>query len=370
VKKILLTGATGYVGSALAANILARSTPLVVLSRDDPDGERTETAILEAAEGFGLDIARQITQHLQVINVDFSDLENCVPCELLADVQFAWHCAAEMSYSPHKLASSIEVNVGYSTRLYKLLAKAAPELKRFHYVSTAYVAGMQGGFVPEALHGAACLINPYQVSKWSAEHALHLEHVKNGVPLTLFRPTVVIGHRESGWTARNGFGFYMFADALRAFGAAGYRQLTIGMQGGVKPDLIPIDQLVADALGLIQCEGQPRRAPFEVFHCSGGLNLTTHDLMEQLGESSGVVVSFGQPLTTVEQKFARATDVNMPFANTQWAFDRALLDRALGRSAPPPLLTPEDLARQVGWYFGSENKAAGAAAAQPPAMAE
>jgi nucleoside-diphosphate-sugar epimerase len=341
----------------------------VVLSRDDPDGERTESAILDAASGFGLDIAHQITQHLQVINVDFSDLEHCVPRELVADVQVAWHCAAEMSYSPHKLASSFEVNVGYSTRLYQLLAASAPRLKRFYYVSTAYVAGMKGGAVPEGLHGAVRLINPYQVSKWSAEHALHAEHRVNGVPLTLFRPSVVIGHRESGWTVRNGFGIYMFADALRAFGAAGYDHLTVGMKGGMKPDLVPIDQLVADAFGLTQCEGQPRRAPFEVFHCSAGLGMTTHDVMEQLGAASGVSLSFGTPLTTVEQKFARATEMNMPFANTEWSFSRAQLDEVLGRSAPPRPLTREELAHLAARYFDADAKPAAAAPVQPPAMA-
>lgn len=370
MNKVLITGATGYVGSVLAATFLARSTPVVVLSRDDPDGERTESAILEAAKGFGLDIAHQITQHLQVANVDFSDLEHCLPAELVADVQVAWHCAAEMSYSANKLASSFEVNVGYSTRLYRLLAKAAPQLQRFYYVSTAYVAGMQGGAVRETLHGAVRLINPYQVSKWSAEHALHHEHQANGVPLTLFRPSIVIGHRQTGWTARNGFGFYMFADALRAFSAAGYDHLTVDMKGDIRPDLVPIDQLAADALGLSQCEGQPQREPFEVFHCTAGLSLTSHDLMKQLGEASGVSLSFGTPLTTMEQKFARATDVNMPFANTQWSFSRTLLDRALGRDAPPSLLTRDDHQRQVGWYFGSDTKAPAARTAQPPAMAD
>ena len=382
MNKVLLTGATGYVGSALAAAFLARGTSLVVLSRDDPDGERTESAILAAAEGFGLDIAHQLGQHLQVVNADFSDLEHCVPPALVADVQAAWHCAAQMSYSPNKLASSFEVNVGYSTRLYRLLAQAAPQLQRFYYVSTAYVAGMQGGHVPEALHGAVRLINPYQVSKWSAEHALHLEHRANGVPLTLFRPSIVIGHRESGWTARNGFGFYMFADALRAFSAAGYDHLTVDLKGDVRPDLVPVDQLVADAVGLTVREGQAQRAPFEVFHCGTGLSLTTHELIQQMGEASGVRLSFGRPLPTMEQKFARATEVNMPFANTQWQFSRELLDRALCRPAPPLPMTRADHARQVGWYFGLtpglspslnpglDAGTAAAHAAQPPAMAD
>ncbi|MFP5393600.1 MAG: NAD-dependent epimerase/dehydratase family protein [Gammaproteobacteria bacterium] len=369
MNKVLLTGATGCVGSALAASFLAQSIPLVVLSRNDPDGERTENAILAAATGFGLDIAQEMIQHLQVVNVDFSDLEHCVPSELVADVTVAWHCAAEMSYSPHKLASSFEANVGNSTRLYRLLAKAAPDLQRFYYVSTAYVAGMHGGTVAEVLHGAVRLINPYQVSKWGAEHALYLEHQANGVPLTLFRPSVVVGHRATGWTARNGFGFYMFADAMRACSVAGHDHLTMAVRPEVRADLVPIDQVVADVLGLTLRAPAAQPAPFEVFHCSGGLNLTTRALLTQIAAASGLRLSFGTPLTTVEQKFARATEINLPFANTEWTFRRERLDRALGRQAAPAPLTAEVVERQLAWYFEADGAPAAATALAAPARA-
>ncbi|UUZ48690.1 SDR family oxidoreductase [Massilia sp. B-10] len=96
-----------------------------------------------------------------------------------------------------------------------MLGSQVPGFERFYYVSTAYVAGMQGGAVTEQLHVRPRLINPYQLSKWGAEQALHLLHMKSQVPLTIFRPSVVTGHRRSGWTVRNGFGIYMFIDAAR-----------------------------------------------------------------------------------------------------------------------------------------------------------
>ncbi|MBC8006657.1 MAG: SDR family oxidoreductase [Prolixibacteraceae bacterium] len=359
MNKVLLTGATGFVGSALAANFLARSIPVVVLSRNDPDGERTENAILDAAKGFGLDISKAITQHLDVINVDFSDLEHCISTEVLADVKFAWHCSAEMSYSPSKLASSFEVNVGNSTRLFKLLCAASPRLQRFYYMSTAFVAGMQGGEVTEQLHAGAQLINPYQVSKWGAEHALHLLHRETGMPLTIFRPSIVIGHRESGWTCRNGFGIYMFIDAFRAVGAAGYDHLTADFKASVHPDLISVDQLVEDAVRLTLREQE--RNPFEVFHCTGGLGISIRELMLLFATASGVGLSFGDPVTSVEQKFSRATKLNMPFANNEWQFERQLLDRALGRAAPPEVLTQHDFSHIITWYLGQDEQEAVAA---------
>jgi nucleoside-diphosphate-sugar epimerase len=358
VNKVLLTGATGFVGSALAASFLARSMPVVVLSRNDPDGERTESAILDAAKGFGLDISEAIDQHLDVINVDFSDLEHCISADVLADVKFAWHCAAEMSYSPHKLASSFEVNVGNSTRLLKLLSAASPRLQRFYYMSTAFVAGMQGGEVAERLHAETQLINPYQITKWGTEHALQLLHRETGMPLTIFRPSIVIGHRESGWACRNGFGLYMFLEAFRAFGAAGHEQLTADFKAGVRPDLVSIDQLAQDALKLTLREQD--RNTFEVLHCSGGLGITLQDLMLRFAAATGVRLSFGPPVTSAEQKFSRATGLNMPFANTEWQFGRQVLDRALGQAASPEMLTHHDLSRMIAWYLGQDEQDADA----------
>src|SRR5580765_1316911 len=166
--KVLLTGATGFVGSALATGFLAQSIPVLVLSRNDPDGARTTTAILEAADGFGLDLSHSISSHLSVIDVDFSNIEHSIPLDALASVKYAWHCSAEMSYSPSQLASSFQVNVGISARLFQLLCAASPGMRRFHYISTAYVAGMQGGLIEEQLHAAPSLINTYQMTKWGA----------------------------------------------------------------------------------------------------------------------------------------------------------------------------------------------------------
>lgn len=341
--------------------------PVLALSRNDPDGERTGRAILDAARGFGLDISQAVARHLQVIDVDFSGLPHCIPAAVLADVKYAWHCAAEMSYSPNKLASSFEVNVGNSTQLFKLLRAAAPALQRFYYMSTAYVAGMQGGIVEERLHAGARLINPYQITKWGAEQALHLLHLETALPLTIFRPSVVIGHRDSGWTLRNGFGFYMFIDALRAFAAAGFDRLTVNLKAGVRPDLIAINQLVDDAVALtLRAEG---RDACEIFHCSGGLGISTHELMTRFAAATGVRVSFGHPVTAIEQKFGRATEVNMPFANTEWHFVRHSLDRVLGRAMPPGLLMPSDFSHVIAWYLAQDPPAAEGRAAPSPATA-
>lgn len=352
MNKVLLTGATGFVGSTLAASFLARNVPIVVLSRNDPDGERTKSAILNAAKGFGFDIGQAIDRHFQVVNVDFADFAQSIPASALADVTIAWHCSAEMSYSVNKLSSSFETNVCCTVQLFNALRAASSKLQRFYYMSTSYVAGMRGGPVDARLHADSKLINPYQVTKWSAEHALHLLHLETGIPVTIFRPSVVVGHRKSGWTFRNGFGFYMFIDAFRAFNKAGYDSLTLDIKPEVRPDFIPIDRLADDVIDLtLQTE---RRKSFEVFHCTGGLTISTQETLRLMGVQCNVRVSYGKPVTSIEQRFDRATETNKPFANVEWVFSRESLDHLLGREPAKELLTIEQITRIIRWYLELE----------------
>ena len=50
---VLITGCTGFVGSAIAATLLGAGFRVLALSRNDADGERTRAAVREAAAGFG-----------------------------------------------------------------------------------------------------------------------------------------------------------------------------------------------------------------------------------------------------------------------------------------------------------------------------
>ncbi|UUZ48691.1 hypothetical protein LP420_39435 [Massilia sp. B-10] len=74
--------------------------------------------------------------------------------------------------------------------------------------------------------------------------------------------------------------------------------------------------------------------------------------MACFAEAAGIDISFGAPVTSRELKFARAIELNMPFANTEWAFGRLQLDRVLARSAPPEPLTMRELSRLVDWHLG------------------
>src|SRR5687767_6736930 len=98
--EVLITGATGFVGGALAATLLARGARVTALSRNDPDGMRTVNAVVDAAQGCGLDISGTLSNRLNVINTDLAKGGEELGSAELRGVTEVWHLAAEMSYSP------------------------------------------------------------------------------------------------------------------------------------------------------------------------------------------------------------------------------------------------------------------------------
>ncbi len=162
-KRIALTGATGFLGTALVEKLL-RSVPdceLVLLVRPGRRGpaERIRREVLRN-DAFGrlrADLGREAfaaecNQRIQAVAADVS-LEG-LGCDaegrdLLASCDSVIHAAAAVAFdNPFDLA--VETNLLGPIRLVQLLEDigAAPHLVS---VSTAYVAGNRRGFAPEEL---------------------------------------------------------------------------------------------------------------------------------------------------------------------------------------------------------------------------
>jgi len=352
MKTILLTGATGFVGSALAAAFLARSDRVIALARNDPDGERTRTAVRAAAAGFQKSLPEvALKQHLNVVEVDGHSYVPSLASAPIADLSDVWHVAADMSLGTKKLPQSFATNVGMTTELYEHVASHAPQCGRFYYMSTAYVAGLGGGQVDESLHYDGNCVNPYQVSKRCAEYSLALLSSSSRLPVTIFRPTIVVGHRSTGWAVRNGFGMYMFVEAMKMVAASKQPSFNLPLMSKSCPDLLAVDRLVEQALLLTA----PRCATsaLEVFHCSGGGGLSLGEVVMEIGRLCGVAVSFSSPETELEKAVAAGLETRMPFANTDWQFTRSKLDQAMGQRYGNTPLNLEELRRIVSWYLAA-----------------
>ena len=123
------------------------------------------------------------------------------------------HSAASVSFTL-SLERSREINVEGTRRMLELaeLCRERGQLRRYAHISTAYVAGThRGEFSEEQLDVGQDFRNPYEQSKFEAEQLVRThDHL---LPIQIFRPSIVVGERSTGWTAS----FNVLYTPLKAF---------------------------------------------------------------------------------------------------------------------------------------------------------
>lgn len=352
-KTVLMTGVTGFIGSYLAAGFLSRGCRVIALTRNDGDGARTKQAILTALHQ---DVAAQdsINFEHQLLVLPY-DLEVAKEHHhvLLSSVDEVWHCAAEMSFSPRKLESSFQFNVGMTNELYRTVAEHAPDCTRFFYVSTAYTGGAEPGLKREVLHARPQLINPYQVTKWSTEMSLATQVMQgSSLPVTLFRPAVVIGDTRTGYYPGSPFGIYMYLQALRAAKMLGAERLTIDLNLDSRLQLVPIEALIANAMALSEREqGAKSEAlePLEIYHVTG--QRVSNDLtLNSAIKIVGLDVKVGEPESTFDFFADKICSWVKRFGNGDIQFDDSKLQEVLGDAYVPTAMGEKEFDTLFQWY--------------------
>ncbi len=317
---ILITGTTGFVGSALGARFLREGRQVLAISRNDVLGDRSWSAIKQAAEGMGFSVAN-LRPNLKVIA--FEDLEADVD-----HVSEVWHCAAEMTYNYDKILEAMHTNVGLTAHLYEKVAAEAAGCARFYYVSTAYTSPMQDEKIEEKLHSTSDFLNSYQTSKWSAEQTLANMQKTHGLPITVFRPSIIVGDSKSGWSAGKAFGFYMFLNAFKTAKHMGLRSLQFDVTANAGPCLVHIDSLADAALSLSKIN-QNQRA-FEIVHCTGKTALNNNEILTIMSAVSGLDYINKSPRDLFERRVASLVEKNKLFAEHDWSFHTTRMDSLIG----------------------------------------
>jgi fatty acyl-CoA reductase len=153
-KTLLLTGVTGFLGQVVLERLLMDfpQTRIVLLVRSQTGAtarERVEYLLRKPA--FTLLRERYDDQALmglldertQVVDGDFSRSEPAIP----AGIDVAIHSAATVSFDP-PIDEAFQTNLIGALNLYRGVL-AAGSRPAFVHISTAYVAGVQKGVIPE-----------------------------------------------------------------------------------------------------------------------------------------------------------------------------------------------------------------------------
>lgn len=347
----LLTGVSGFIGSTLAAALLAAGHKILALARNDPKGERTlavvKDAVTRESRKGEIDWESQfkvLPLHIKSLRVDHS--------EDLASVQEVWHAAAEMSFSARKLESSFQTNVGLSTQLYQLIAELSPNCERFFYVSTAYTGGTSSDVMHEVLHVRPRLINPYQMSKWSTEMSLAvLAHQGRTLPLTIFRPSLVVGNSKTGHYPGNTFGIYLHLFAMQVARSFGAEYLTVDINPLSKIQVVPIEDLIANALALSTTYQTLAKASplIEITHVTGQ-SIENGLVLDAMKKVLGLHFAIGKPISTLDRVVHNLCGWTNRFGNENIQFDDSRIRARLGDNFTATNLGAKEFETLLGWY--------------------
>ncbi|UAL48745.1 SDR family oxidoreductase [Sutcliffiella horikoshii] len=115
------------------------------------------------------------------------------------ETNYVYHLAAIYDLAVKK-EIAYQVNVNGTKQVVEWLKKL-PNLERFIYFSTAYVAGKREGKLleTELIHEAS-FKNYYEETKYLAE--IIVDREKDHLPITIIRPGIVKGHSQTGETSK------------------------------------------------------------------------------------------------------------------------------------------------------------------------
>jgi thioester reductase-like protein len=265
---VLLTGTTGFVGMELLARYLERSDRNIVTLVRAGSRESARARIDAVLENLFGDRWRELSGRVETLAADMTapglGLEPGERDRLAEQVSTIVHSAASVSFTL-PLEEAREINVAGTQRMLEFaeLAHERGGLECYGHLSTAYVAGTHAGcFGERDLDVGQSFRNSYEQSKFEAEQ---LVRACDGLPSKILRPSIVVGDRNSGWTAA----FNVLYWPLRALSRGLFSVVPAVPTALV--DVVSVDY-VADAVHAL-CE--QRGGAGETYHLTAGPNAST-----------------------------------------------------------------------------------------------
>lgn len=233
-RTIFLTGFPGFIAERLVERLAAPETRFYLL---------VQPAFTELAKRSIEKIAVNIdAADFFIVEGDITKPDLGIAAEDLEEIRREttdiFHLAAVYDLAvPKDLAYAVNLD---GTRNVNDFARSLPKLRRYNYVSTCYVAGRREGRIVETdLEHDAGFRNYYEESKYLAE--VEVERLKRELPVTIFRPSVVVGDSRTGETAKYDGIYYLIQYLQKAPNLL--RLINVGNRN-VRLNLVPVDFVV------------------------------------------------------------------------------------------------------------------------------
>ena len=277
---IFVTGFPGFLATRLVRRLAAEGARFILL---------TQPAFVAAACEATLHISRETGSSLDNFEIVEGDITKpdlgmtAVKLEKARqETSTIFHLAAIYDLAvAQDVAATVNVE---GTLNMNQFAKSVKNLRRYHYVSTCYVAGKRQGLIKEdELHHESGFRNHYEQTKYLAE--ISVDSLKSDLPVTIHRPAVVCGDSRTGETAKYD-GIYYLIHYLRKW-PVGLTLLNIG-NPEVSLNLVPVDFVIESIVALAKDD----RAVGATVQLADPAPLTTQQLFNEISKAIGGRDSF------------------------------------------------------------------------------
>lgn len=319
--RVLITGATGFLGASLTRRLLEDQAPVRILARNSAAAQPLVAAGAELAPGA-------ITDRAAVQRA-------------LEDVTHVYHLAGKL-FIPGTPASEYQATHVEGTRLLLECCEEIGVVERFVHCSTTGVLGVTGD-QPADETAPYQPTNAYEATKMGAERLVRAR-IERGFPAAIVRPGLVYGPGDLHL-----LGFF------RSIQRGLFRPI------GRAPTWVhPI--YIADMTEALALCGRDPRAVGEIFHIAGREPATLETLATTIAMSLGVAPPRGHIPSAVASTVAYAGDLLPASLRHAAPLTRSRLDflthsrryvvtkaqRLLDFTAATTL--PDGIARTTAWY--------------------
>jgi GDP-4-dehydro-6-deoxy-D-mannose reductase len=251
--KIVVTGATGFIGSHMARRLVARGDEVCAWIRPDrdvPEGLLAEGSIAYEVSLTNAGSVRAALEHFR------------------PDAIFHFAAQSRPMLSWEHPWETLKTNIAGATNLFE----AARELR---LTGPIVIAGASGEYGPQR-HPSAPIgenhplspSNPYEVSKIAADQLAQLYHKRSGLAIMRARPFFWIGARKTGDFCSD------VAQRLAAIEEGGAPSLKVGNLDAVR-DLLDVHDGIEALLRVLE-KGQPG----EAYNICSGVGYRLRDVLD------------------------------------------------------------------------------------------
>jgi len=255
MKRYIVTGGAGFIGSSLSHRLIQRGAEVYVI--DD----------------LSTGLKRNLPKGAVFFKADISRYGDLAKLKLPSRVDAVFHLAAQSSGEASFDDPARDIEVNYKGTFNVLRLAQAAGCRRFIYSSSMSVYGEAGRGASKVAETRQCHpVSYYGCNKLASERMITLFGKDNGIAPTIFRLFSVYGPGQNMLNMKQGIVSIYLSYLLRG--------KPIHVKGSLDRfrDLIYIDDVVDLLEG---CEGR-KDAYYETFNAGTGIGTTVHELLRTL----------------------------------------------------------------------------------------